>query len=89
MLVHITTEYQDIVQVYCDEFSQIVSEDYIHQPLERRRCIAQPKQHDEKLKMVAVSTNNCLMYRSLFHRYLVVARCEVQLHENRILAQSL
>ena len=43
MLVHILTEYQDVIQVYYNEFPKIISEDLIHQPLERGWRIAQPK----------------------------------------------
>ena len=56
MLVHVSTEYRDVIQVYCNEFSNIVYEDLIHQLLERGRYIEQPKRHDEKFKMALVRT---------------------------------
>ena len=61
MLVQIATEYQNVIKVYCNKLVQISSEDLIHQPLESGWCIRQPKWHDEKLKMVAVSTKSCFL----------------------------
>ena len=89
MLVNVPTEDYNVVKVYYDEFFQLVREDLIHQPLECGRRIAQPKRHDKKLKMAAVSMKSCLLYRRLFHRNLVVARCEVQLCKNLSLTQPL
>ena len=89
MLGQIATEYQNVVKVYCNEFVQIVREDLVHQLLERGWCVAQPKQHDKKLKVASVNMKSCLLYRRLFHHNLVVARCEVQLCKNLGLAQRL
>ena len=61
MLVQVPTEDQYVVKVYCDEFVQVASEDLIHQPLESGWCIRQPKRHDEKLEVAAVSTKSCLL----------------------------
>ena len=63
MLVQIPTEYQDVVQAYCDEFSIVVSEDLVHQPLERGKCVAQPKWHDKKLKWP-------LLYKKVFFGWM-------------------
>ena len=89
MLFQILVEYQNIIQVYCDEFSQIVREDLVHQPLECAWCIAQTKRHNEELKMAKVCMKSYFLYGRLFHRNLVVTRCEVQLRENSGLAQPL
>ena len=72
MLVHILTENENIVQIYCNEFlgymllisncnefTNIISENLIHQPLKCGGCITQPEQHDEKLKMAPVCTKSC------------------------------
>ena len=89
VLFQVLAKHQDIIEVYYNEFINVISEDLIHQPLERGRCIAQPKRHDEKLKMASVSTKSHFLYRCLFHCNLVIARCKVQLHKNLGLAQSL
>ena len=86
VLVQVPTKHQDIVEVSCNEFPDVVSEDLIHQPLESCRCVVQSKRHDKKLKMASVSTKSYFLYRRLFHRNLVVSRCEVQLHKNLSLA---
>ena len=82
MLVNLTTEYKDAVQVHSNEFANIIGEDLIHQPLEAGRCIAQPKGHDEKLKITVVKYENCLLDRFFFHCNLVVTRCKIKLHKN-------
>ena len=89
MLVQVLAENQYIIQVYCNEFVQVASEDLIHQLLKCGWCIRQPKRHDEKLKVASVSTKSYFLDRRLFHRNLVVTRCEVQLHKNLSLTQSL
>ena len=61
MLVHIATEDQYIVEVYCNELIQISSEDLNHQPLKSGWCIRQPKWHDEKLEVASVSTKSCFL----------------------------
>ena len=77
VLLQVLAKHQDIAEVYCNEFIDVISEDLIHQPLERGRCITQPKRHDEKLKMASVSTKSYFLYRCLFHCNLVIARCKV------------
>ena len=82
MLVKIATENQNVLQIRCNESSYIINEDLVHQPLKTCRCVAQPKKHDEKLKVTAISMESCLLYQCLLHLNLVVSRCEIQHRKN-------
>ena len=73
--VHVSKRgvYTQIIHVNFEEFSQVVFEGMIHQPLECRRSICQAKGHYPICKYPKLRDKGCLVFIIGVDGYLIVA----------------
>ena len=73
--------YQYVIKKHKYKTTKEGPEHIIHESLERRRSVAQPERHDQKLVEAFVGAERRLVYVLRPHAHLVVPRTQVQLGE--------
>ena len=83
VLFHRRREDEDVVQVYNDRSCvDLLSKDLVHHPLERRRRVGEPEEHDRRLEQSTVRPERCLPLVSFLHVHVVVSPSDVHLGED-------
>ena len=75
------TIYEDIIKEYQNEVSQVGTEYFIHQNLERGRSICEAKWHDQKFIVAIMCAESCFRDIILMNPNLVIPRTKIQLGE--------
>jgi hypothetical protein len=74
MLIPCLVVDQYVVEEYQDVLPQLSYKDMIHARLESGRCIGQPKQHDQEIKMTEMEYECGILYIMLSDVDLMISR---------------
>ena len=89
MFFFVTGEHNNVVHIYvCYSFQDEFSEHFVHHGLEDCRAVAQPKEHDQRLKEPMAGPEGCLPLIACLHAYVVVSLLDIDLAEDFLSSRS-